>query len=367
MTTLLILSVVLLSFANGANDNFKGVATLWGSGLTTYQRAIAWGTGFTFLGSLAAIWLGSALAAKFSGAKFVEASIAAQLPFLIAVALGAGCTVLLAARLGLPISTTHSITGALVGAGITAAGFSHVKFAALGKGVLLPLIFSPIIALILTVAVQLLLNRFGWQKGVTDCVCVDEPKIVMMAAGVSASSIAIVAPPSLRLAPAAECQTGTEMLRFTLADGVHWFSGASISFARGLNDTPKLVAVLLVAAAYNARLNYLAVAVAIAIGGALGAVRVASTMSMKITPMATREAVTANLVAATLVTLASPFALPVSTTHVTSGGIFGIGLLRREEANWGKVREILLAWVATLPLGAVSASIIFIVLRIWRP
>lgn len=59
--------------------------------------------------------------------------------------------------------------------------------------------------------------------------------------------------------------------------------------------------------------------------------------------MATREAVTANLVAAALVTLASPVALPVSTTHVTSGGIFGIGLLRKDEANWGKVHEILLA------------------------
>ncbi|HWO29682.1 MAG TPA: inorganic phosphate transporter, partial [Candidatus Acidoferrum sp.] len=233
MTTLLILSVVLLSFANGANDNFKGVATLWGSGLTTYQRAIAWGTGFTFLGSLGAIWLGSALAVKFSGTKLVENGIATQLPFLIAVALGAGCTVLLAARLGLPISTTHSITGALVGAGVAAAGFSHVKFAALGKGVVLPLLFSPIVALVLTVAVQLLLNRFASQKGIRDCVCVDEPKAMMMAPGVSASSIVIVAQPSLRLAPAAECQTGTEMVRFSLADGVHWFSGAAISFARG--------------------------------------------------------------------------------------------------------------------------------------
>ena len=82
--------------------------------------------------------------------------------------------------------------------------------------------------------------------------------------------------------------------------------------------------------------------------------------------MATREAVTANLVAAALVTLASPFALPVSTTQVTSGGIFGIGLPRREEANWGKVREMLLARVATLPLGAVLASIIFTLLQIWR-
>jgi len=365
MTMLLILCVVLLSFANGANDNFKGVATLWGSGLTTYQRAIAWATGFTFLGSLAAIGLGSALAAKFSGAKFVDAGIAAQLPFLIAVALGGGCTVLLAATLGLPISTTHSITGALVGAGVAAAGFSHVKFAALGKGVVLPLLFSPLVALVLTVCVQLLMNRFGWAKTVSDCVCVDEPQMVALAANASASTMVIAAPPTLRVAPFAECQSGVEIARFSIADGVHWFSAAAISFARGLNDTPKMVAVLLVAAAYHARMNYLVVAVAIAIGGVLGAARVARTLSKRITPMATREAVTANLVAATLVTLASPFALPVSTTHVTSGGIFGIGLLRKEEANWAKVREILLAWVATLPLGAALAAMTFMLLRGW--
>src|SRR5712692_820399 len=182
MKVLLILAVGLLSFANGANDNFKGVATLWGSGLTTYSRAIAWATGFTFLGSLAAIGLGSALAATFSGAKFVDAAIAAQLPFLIAVALGAGCTVLLAARLGLPISTTHSITGALVGAGVTAVGFSHVRFAALGKGFILPLLFSPIIALVLTVGIQLVVTRLGWRASGRNCICVDEPRTLAIAA-----------------------------------------------------------------------------------------------------------------------------------------------------------------------------------------
>jgi inorganic phosphate transporter, PiT family len=233
-----------------------------------------------------------------------------------------------------------------------------VKFAALGKGVILPLLFSPIVALLLTVAVQILLNHFGWEKGMNDCVCVDGLK-TMMTAQVSANSILVAAPPCLRSAPTAECQSGAELVRFSLADGVHWGSGAAISFAWSLNDTPKLVAVLLVAAAYNARLNYLVVAVAMAIGGALGAARVAHTMSKNITLMETRGAVTANLVAATLVTLASPFALPLSTTHVTSGGIFGIGLLRRKETNWGKVREILLAWVATLPLGAAFASLIF--------
>jgi inorganic phosphate transporter, PiT family len=357
MKVLLILAVGLLSYANGANDNFKGVATLWGAGLTTYRRAIAWATGFTLLGSVTAIWLGSGLAAKFSGAKLVDGAVVSQLPFLTAIALGAGVTVLLAARLGLPISTTHSITGALVGAGVTAVGFSHVGFAALGRGFILPLLFSPIIAFVLTVGIQLVVTRLGWHVGERNCICVDEPRTLAMAASHSSMPVYVTAPPFVRWAPAAECDTGA--VRLSLADGVHWLSGAAISFARGLNDTPKIVAMLLVAAAASIKLDYLFVALVIAIGGTLGAVRIAHTLSKRITPMLAREAVAPNLVAAALVTLASPFALPVSTTHVTSGGIFGIGLFRRHEADWSTVRDILLAWVATLPLGAVLASLIY--------
>ena len=363
MKVLLILAVGLLSFANGANDNFKGVATLWGAGLTTYRRAIAWATGFTFLGSLIAVWFGSALAAKFSGAKLVDSAVVSHLPFLTAIALGAGATVLLAARLGLPISTTHSITGALVGAGVTAAGFSHVRFASLGRGFILPLLFSPIIALVLTVGIQLVVTRLGWRAGGRNCICVDEPRTLAIAAINSSMPAAVTAPPLVRWAPVAECETGAEIVRLNLADGVHWFSGAAISFARGLNDTPKIVAMLLVAAAASIKLDYFFVALVIAIGGALGAVRVAHTLGRKITPMGAREAVIANLVAAALVTLASPFALPVSTTHVTSGGIFGIGLLRRHKADWSKVRDTLLSWVATLPLDVVLASIMYKLLQ----
>ena len=82
-------------------------------------------------------------------------------------------------------------------------------------------------------------------------------------------------------------------------------------------------------------------------------------MSKKITPMATPEAVGANLVSAALVLLASRLALPVSTTHVTTGSVFGIGLLRREEADWRRVRDIVLSWVATLPLAALLAYFFF--------
>ena len=361
MNFLLIAAAGLLSLANGANDNFKGVATLWGAGRTSYRRALAWATVFTFFGSLAAVWAARGLTAKFNGSNLVSREIFTQAPFLAAMALAAAGTVLLASRLGLPISTTHALTGALVGASVAAAGFAQVKFAALASGVVLPLLFSPVAALVLTLAVCPLSRRLAASP---DCVCVDEPKAVAIAAagpllsgGVSFSAV-VSTPLIVRMAPMSECNTESETVRLSISDSLHWLSGAAISFARGLNDTPKIAAVLLVAPAAwaaDSRVNYLLVALAIAAGGLLGAARVARTMSQKITPMAAPEAVGANLVAATLVTLASLLALPVSTTHVTSGGLFGIGLLRRKEANWHQVRDIVLSWPGTLPLGAALA------------
>jgi inorganic phosphate transporter, PiT family len=361
LSFLLIAAVGLLSFANGANDNFKGVATLWGAGRAGYKRALAWATLFTFLGSLAALWVSSGLAAKFNGSKVVGAEIYKQLPFLAAVALATAASVLLASRLGLPVSTTHALTGALVGAGIAAAGFAHVQFASLASGVAAPLLFSPVAALGLTLAIYPLATKLA---GGRDCICVDEPAVVRLAPEGAAEGDILSATPALRWAPAAACQTGEEVLRLSVTDALHWFSGAAISFARGLNDTPKITAVLLVLpVTAGIKANFLLVALVMAIGGLLGAARVAKTMSKQITPMAAPEAVGANLVAATLVTLASRFALPVSTTHVTSGGLFGIGLLRRKEADWRRVRDILLAWLGTLPMGAALAVLLYGLLR----
>src|SRR2546422_8758027 len=175
MRYLLLGAVVLLSFANGANDNFKGVATLWGSGRTSYRRALAWATVFTFLGSIGAIQLASGLAAKFNGSGLVGLEIYAQVPFLAAVALGAAGSVLVAARLGLPISTTHALTGALAGAGLVAAGLVHVNFGALGRGGMGPLLFSPAVSLLLTGTIYPLVTRLAKLGDNRDLLCVGPP------------------------------------------------------------------------------------------------------------------------------------------------------------------------------------------------
>ena len=100
------------------------------------------------------------------------------------------------------------------------------------------------------------------------------------------------------------------------------------------------------------------IGVVIAIGGILSARKVAQTMSQRITAINHVQGFTANLVSAILVILASIFSFPVSTTHVTCGSIFGIGLVNGK-ANGTVVGNILFSWIATLPLAGILSSVIF--------
>src|SRR6188768_1493221 len=144
----LFLATCFLAYSNGANDNFKGVASLYGCGAASYRTAITWATVTTFAGSIASIFLAQALLKKFSGKDLVPDSFVGSEAFLLAVALGAALTVILATRLGFPISTTHALSGAIGGCGLVAVGM-NVKFAALGKGFVLPLLLSPVMAIAL--------------------------------------------------------------------------------------------------------------------------------------------------------------------------------------------------------------------------
>lgn len=373
LITVLFLAVCFLAFSNGANDNFKGVASLFGSRTCGYRTALTWGTAATFLGGLVAIFVAQGLLKKFSGKGLVPDALTGSAQFLVAVGLGAGATVLLATFLGFPISTTHALTGALVGAGLVAGGWSGVKFAALGKGFVLPLLISPLLAVAAGALVYLVFRFARLRAGVTKemCVCVGveervialpQPGGLFVAQSMSAITLATDEEKNCRQRYAGNA---LGLNAGKLLDALHFLSAGAVSFARGLNDTPKIAALLLVAGAFGVRGSLAAVAVAMAVGGLLSARKVAETMSHKITEMNPGQGFAANLATALLVTTASFNALPVSTTHVSVGALLGIGITTRQ-AKWGPVMKVLLSWVITLPCGAALAALVYSLVRWWQ-
>ena len=370
MTTALILvaiAVLFLAYSNGANDNFKGVATLFGSGTASYRVALVWATISTFAGSLLALYLAGGLVASFKGKGLIPDAVIAQPEFLLAVSLGAALTVLLATFIGIPVSTTHALTGGLVGAGLVAAA-GEVKLSVLGTSFVLPLLLSPMVSMLLTVTVYPLFRWARKRSGVSSqtCLCVGST-YEQVGPGPDGGLMLVRTGTLIEVGQTSACVeryqgrvVGVEAGR--LLDGLHYLSAGAVGFARALNDTPKIVALMLAGEAIDANLGLLLVALAMGTGGVLNSRRVAETMSKKITRMNPGQGFTANLVTSILVASASGFGLPVSTTHVSVGSLFGIGVVNGS-ARWKTVLAILLAWVTTLPLGAGLAALVYLGLR----
>jgi PiT family inorganic phosphate transporter len=131
-----------------------------------------------------------------------------------------------------------------------------------------------------------------------------------------------------------------------------------VCFARGLNDTPKVAALLNGVVGLSEKRSMLLILLLMAAGGMISARLVADTLANKITGMNPGQGFTANLATSILTTTASFHGLPVSTTHVSVGALLGIGITNRQ-AKWKTVIPVLLAWVVTLPSAAVLSALIF--------
>lgn len=363
LPALLVLAVICLAFANGANDNFKGVATLFGSGTLNYRRALTWATITTMCGSVLAVLLARTLLSNFSGKGLVPSDLVGDPRYQAAVALGAGLTVLLATYIGMPISTTHGLVGGLVGAG-WAAG-AAINLGRLGTTFFLPLLLSPLVAIVTTTIVYSVLHQIRKRCGITEttCFCVGTSEIEVMPGGIGAAALQRVEVLTASVGETVTCrqQYVGQTLGIEVApviDKLHYLSAGAVSFARGMNDTPKIAALLLILPAIGAIGSLGLVGLIIAVGGITSARRVADVMSKQITPMNHGQGVTANFVTSCIATLATTNGLPISTTHVSCGTLFGIGIVTKQ-ARYSMIARILLAWVTTLPVAVILSALAF--------
>src|SRR6266436_884363 len=280
---------LFVAYANGANDNFKGVATLFGSDTTDYRKALWWATLTTLAGSVTALFLATKLISIFQGKGVVPAFLTQSQLFLAAVILGAALTVFLATKSGIPISTTHSLTGALFGSGFVAVGF-QLGFYTLLTSVFLPLLVSPLLAVMLAIFGYPLLSRglrtVGFSK--ETCICIGSeafPRAVTPEGIVMSQSViglrVIVDNERACAKPLSGTWFGLNGWR--ILDARHFLSAGAVSFARGLNDTPKIVALGLVAGTLDLTWSIILVAAVMALGGLINARRVAETVSKRIT------------------------------------------------------------------------------------
>jgi PiT family inorganic phosphate transporter len=308
LTVLLFVTVFFVAYANGANANFKGVASLYGSGTAGFTTAVRWAAVTTVAGAVVSVWWVGALLKTFSGKGLVPEALVADPVFLLSAAVGAMLTGGLATWLGFPVSTTHALTGGLLGAGL-AAEAAQVNWQKLGSSFALPLLLGPLLAILLGGLLYWGLRR-------------------------------------LKLAPDH---------RTRALDALHFLSAGAVCFARGMNDTPKMAALLGGVAWVGGVGSMTIIAVAMTLGGLLSARRVAETLAHQITDMNPGQGFAANLTTAMLVILGSIKGLPLSTTHVTVGALLGIGVTTGQ-AKWRTVIPVLLAWVITVPCAAVLAA-----------
>lgn len=315
LSVLIVIAAFIVAYSNGANANFKGVASLFGSGTTGYRTAVNWAAVTTAAGAVCGMFWAAHLVKAFSGKGLVPEALVAEPTFFLSVAIGAALTGSLATWLGFPVSTTHALTGALVGAGLVASP-SGVNFTHLWSTFAVPLLFGPVIAILL-------------------------------------GSLLYVIFRPLKLAPDHRTRT---------LDTLHFISAGAVCFARGLNDTPKMAALLVGISVWNGLNGFIFVTVAMTLGGLISARRVADTLAHKITDMNPGQGFVANLTTSVLVILGSVYGLPLSTTHVSVGSLLGMGIVTRQ-ARWRTVIPVLLAWVTTLPCAGGLAALAYLVCR----
>lgn len=326
-TYFLLLCVIFLALIfdliNGFHDSANAIATSVSTRVLSPKVAVSMAAILNMVGALS----GTAVA-KTVGAGLVEAYCITQVTIISAL-VAAIVWDLATWYLGLPTSSSHAILSGLVGAAIATAGTDVIIQKGVYK-VLAGLIFSPIIGFILSYFLMMFLL---WLFG-----------------------------------------RSTPTLVGHLFGRLQILSATYMAFSHGSNDAQKTMGIITMALVSYYKLPefnipfwvILACATAMAIGTAFGGWRIIKTLGVRLVQLRPIHGFAAETSAATVIEIASRIGLPLSTTHVISSAIMGVGASKRLSAvRWGIGGNIVLAWVFTLPVCALLAWLICKGISLW--
>jgi PiT family inorganic phosphate transporter len=320
----LILIALAFDFLNGLHDAANSIATVVATRLLSPVQAVAFAAFFNF----AAYFLSLAVpqlhkVADTIGKGLIDKDLVT--PGVVFGALvGAMFWNVVTWLKGIPSSSSHALVGGLVGAGVAHAGLDGVQWTGLNK-TLIAIVLSPTLGMLLSMAIML---ATSWM-------------------GVRASA------------------SGAERTFRAL----HLVSAATYSIGHGLNDAQKTMGIIAVLLYSTGHLggefhvpHWVAIScyIAIGLGTLTGGWRIIETMGSRITKLSQHQGFAASTGGSAMLFGASFFGIPVSTTHTITGAVIGAGVARRASAvRWGVARNVVMAWVITIPCSAGVAALFF--------
>lgn len=343
LLTLVIIIAFIFEYINGFHDSANAISTVVSTKALSPRRAIVYAASLDFVGALCGTHV-----AKTIGAGLVAPEHVTQLVILCAL-LGAVVWNLLTWYFALPSSSSHALIGGLLGASIAHAAFAlnksyelivklpsfHLEHPALGiinshniiYKVLIPMVASPILGFVIGFLVIMVMLKIFYRF---------RPELI------------------------------NRYFR-----KMQLFSSGFLAFSHGSNDAQKtmgIITLLLLTSGYIKTFEIplwviCACAATLALGTMTGGMRIIRTMSSKVIKMKPIHGFSVELASASIITTASHFGFPVSTTHIISTAIMGVGSMVKVSAvKWGIVKKIVVAWVCTIPVCMLLSGMFYFIL-----
>lgn len=375
---------LLFNFVNGLNDAANSIATVIATRALTPLQAVGMAAIFNMIGP----FLFSTAIAKTIGKGIIDSS--SLTPTLVFAAMfGAVLWVFISSVFGIPVSSSHSLVGGIVGAGIAMGGITVILWPSVSTVNLL-ILYTIAGTLLITLIFSALLYAVGedWRRyfafTILSGIAVTVPALIITGtlkiSGILAVIIFIVVSPMLGFIAA--FLLGILIMRLLRHSNpakvnrgfrpLQILAGAWQSVGHGANDAQNamgMITAMLFAAGMISVFEVplwviITSCLAISLGTLLGGWRVIDKMAHKITKIRPYQGFSSAVAGGAVLSLMTSFGVPVSTTHAISGSIMGAGSTRgySSAVRWNNVREIVMAWFITIPASAVVSGIVYLII-----